>query len=874
MLPAFPLLLLAHAAAPARLRADSCWPHPTRPDSSVAATALGRRTAHASRVRDAAPTLDGRLDDPAWCLAAPFTASVMSSPAPGAIASLPTVTRVLFDDDAIYVGVRLWDPAPDSILAPYPRRDDETTSDWVFVELDTRHDRRSGFSFGLNPRAVQVDGLWYDDVNYDAAWNGVWQGASVVDSAGWSAEFRIPYSQLALAAGAPGTPLTWGINIYRYTPHRGESSNWSPRLPSVAGIVSHFNELDGLAVPPGHAPFDALPYVTVTGSRDPQSTETRTTAGADLRYRPSPSAVVALSLHPDFGQVEADPSEVNLTTFETFFPEQRPLFLESAQSFQFGAPLFYHSRGTTFDQESPFYSRRIGRTTSVSCPANATCSGPGPSSVLGALRVSARTAGGWSGALLNAWTDDVTGHGLAASGQPFSRQLDPVTQTTAARVTHESHDGRSALGAIGTWTTRFGMSDNVRNQLAEGAVVVGVDGRTRLGGDAWELTGSVLGSRVTGSAPLIQDLERRHGYARPDSVGLPPDSLAPATSLNGVAAQLAATRTHGSLQTGVAARLVTRGFESNDAGFQRNADWLLVTGSWTWLRYRPGHLIRRWSLGSSQLGAGWTLGGLRRSGVANLTGELEFRNYWGGTLAWDHEFGAADPEILRGGPALRLPPGDRVELTAHTDSRTRWQATLDLTAERAAATDSRRWEISPGVTAFITDRLQLGLAPTIGSAREGWQYLASPVDGAGVPHYLLGRLHQTTASLTARGTYAFSAHLTLQLYGQLFLSDGWYDDPKEVVAPRADAPDSRVTPLDDAAATALASAADFSDRELHVNMVLRWEFLPGSTLYLVWTHARIEDDPGRFALGHDLRALLDAPATNALQAKVSYWIGR
>ncbi|HET7603121.1 MAG TPA: DUF5916 domain-containing protein [Gemmatimonadales bacterium] len=867
------LLLLAHFIAPASARPDSCWQRPAEADSSAAIAALRVRTAHASRAGNAAPTLDGRLDDPAWCRAAPFTASVMSSPAPGAIASLPTVTRVLFDDDAIYVGVRLWDPAPDSILAPYPRRDDETTSDWVFVELDTRHDRRSGFSFGLNPRAVQVDGLWYDDVDYDAAWNGVWQGASTVDSAGWSAEFRIPYSQLALGAGAPGTPLTWGINVYRYTPHRGESSNWSPRLPSVAGIVSHFNQLDGIVVPPGHAPFDALPYVAVSGSRTPASTETRAAAGADLRYRLSPSAVAALSLHPDFGQVEADPSQVNLTTFETFFPEQRPLFLESAQSFQFGAPLVYHSRGTTFDQESPFYSRRIGRTTSDACPAGAECSRPGASSVLGAFRMSARTTGGWSAALLNAWTDDVASHGVAAGGQPFSRQADPVTQATAARVTHESGDGRSALGAIGTWITRFGMHDGASERLAQNAVLAGLDGRTRFGDDAWELTGSVLGSRVDGSAPMIQELERRHGYARPDSVGVLPDSLVPATSMSGMAAQVEATRTHGSLKSGVAARLVTRGFESNDAGFQRNADWLLVTGSWTWLRYRPGHRIRRWSIGSSQLGAGWTLGGLRRSGVANLTGELEFRNYWGGTLAWDHEFGADDPEVLRGGPAFRLPPRDRVELTAHSDSRTRWQATLDVTAEREAATRSHRWEVSSGITAFITDRLQLGLTPMIGFTREGWQYVGTPMDQAGVPHYLLGRLHQTTASLTARGTYAFSAHLTVQLYGQLFLSDGWYDAPKEVVAPRASDPGDRVRALGDTQAI-FVSAADFSDRELHVNAVLRWEFLPGSTLFLVWTHAREADDPAAFSLGHDVSTLLDAPATNALQAKVSYWIGQ
>ena len=185
--------------APLRAQQRSCWDTPPAPPGSLTRQlALGHRATHAVRIAGTAPTVDGRLDDAAWCSAPAATYSVMSSPAPGTVASLPTVTRVLYNDDAVYFGVRLWDPHPDSILAPYPRRDDENISDWVFVELDTRHDRRSGFSFGLNPRGVQVDGLWYDDVNYDPAWNGVWQGASARDSLGWSAEYRIPYSQLAL----------------------------------------------------------------------------------------------------------------------------------------------------------------------------------------------------------------------------------------------------------------------------------------------------------------------------------------------------------------------------------------------------------------------------------------------------------------------------------------------------------------------------------------------------------------------------------------------------------------------------------------------------------------------------------------------------
>ena len=818
-------------------------------DSGRAREALGQRTAQAHRIPGPPPVIDGRLDDAVWCAAPSIGDLIQSSPNPGALATLPTQARVLFDDNAVYIGVRLNDPHADSIAAPYPRRDDENTSDWVFVEMDTRHDRRSGFSFGLNPRGVQVDGTWSDDVNYDAAWNGVWEGASAVDSAGWTAEYRIPFSQLALAAASPGAPLVWGLNIYRYSPHRGESSNWSPRLPSVAGIVSHFNALDGLTSPPGRSRLELLPYAAVTGTRRPGTTDAATATGGELRYRPSPSTSIALSVHPDFGQVEADPSQVNLTTFETFLPEQRPLFLESGQLFQFGAPLTFASRGTSFDQESPFYSRRIGM------PSASAAEAPG---VLGAFRLSGRTSNGWTGGFFDAWTG--------------TTHANPLTSFSAGRVVRELNGGRAAVGMIATYTARPGMDALNGGLAARTAVAIGADARTRLGGDAWELTGSVLATDVSGSEGYLDELRHapRHGYGRPDSVNEMPAPLPPAASLTGLAAQLGASRTSGAVQGGVAVRIVTQGFETNDIGFQRNADWLLVTANWHYFKYRPGHFIRRWSFGSDQIGAGWTLGGLRRAAVANLNGKVDFRNYWGFTLGLDREFPVDDPEVLRGGPALRLPPRSRISLGGYTDTRKRWQATFDAAAELEPATDSHDLSIAPGVAAFVSDRLQLGVSPVLAFAREGWQYVSTQPDADGVPHYFLGTLRQTTASLTTRATYAFSSHLTLQLYGQVFLSDGQYREFKEVVAPMAPGTADRVSAADPAG---IGVAPDFADRELNINLLARWEFRPGSTLFLVWTHARSATAVAPFALGGDLRRLWRAPGVNALQAKISYWIG-
>ena len=402
---------------------------------------------------------------------------IQSRPNPGAIASLATVARVLFDDDAMYVAVRAYDAHSDSIRAPYPRRDDEVSGDWIFVEIDSRFDHRSGFSFGVNPRGVQVDGTWWNDVNYDPAWNGIWQSAARIDSLGWTVEFRIPFSQLALSKATPGAAMTFGMNVYRTTPHAGETSNFAPRLPTVVGVVSHFNELRGLVVPPRRDRFDIDPYVATT-----QSSGHAAAAGGDIRFRPTSSTAVALTVHPDFGQVEADPSQINLTTFETFLPEQRPLFTEGAEVFQFNSTLSFASRGTSFDNESPFYSRRIGRKPHGACPALAIdCDAAGTSTVLGALRASGRNANGWAGGMFHAWTNSADASFLDTTGTLHHSQIEPLTDFTVARASREFNSGAAAIGGMTTVVDRVGMNDAMRAMLPARAVTTGIDARTRFG---------------------------------------------------------------------------------------------------------------------------------------------------------------------------------------------------------------------------------------------------------------------------------------------------------------------------------------------------------------------------------------------------------
>lgn len=877
------LLLALLSLVPIRLEAQSpdCWQPLTPPgadDTVRLSQARGLRTVQAQPVVGPAPVIDGKVNEAVWCSAVPATDFVQSRPAPGRVATLPTSARILYDAGAVYVAVRLFDPHPDSLLSPYPRRDDEVTSDWVFVELDTRFDRRSGFSFGLNPRAVQVDGSWWDDGNYDPAWNGVWQGAAAVDANGWSAEFRIPFSQLALERSTPGAPLTWGLNIYRTTPHSGETSNWSPRLPTVTGVVSHFNRLEGLVAPARGAGLELVPYGAVTGVSAPTGSPDGVSNrfGGDIRIRPSASSAALVSLHPDFGQVEADPSQVNLTTFETFLPEQRPLFVEGADIFQFSTGLNFASRATSFADESPFYSRRVGRTPRATLPSGLLTSDvPSATTILGAARVSTRTSSGWSGGAFQALTDRVEGIVLDTLGR-HRVQLEPLTSFSVLRATRESGEGNSAIGVMLTGVNRLGRSRRIDSLLPGTALVAGTDARWR--GKGYELAGYILGSRVSGSATAIADLraEPRHGYNEQGG-----DSTGVHHSLEGVSAQARLARTEGNLLWGVAGRLVTPGFEANDIGFQRNADWLLIAGDWQYQRFRPGRWLRRWAIGSSNLGLGWTTRGELRAATGNLTLSGDLRNYWGGSLSYRHEFPIGDPEVLRGGPALDLPSRDRMVAQLYSDTRRRWQFSWTATGEQETASGSRRFSLAPGFSAFITDRLQLGLNPSVAWIREGWQYVAQPRDQAGHPRYILGRLDQREASLTSRATYAFSSHLTLQWYAQAFVSSGEYrrflevrrSKPGPIAAERVTRDSIGVYRVDPGTDSSVAFGDPaFSERVLNLNLVLRWEFLPGSTAFLVWTEERRNQSRGPFDLGRDLHRLVNAPATDALQLKVSYWI--
>lgn len=859
------------------------------PAGGVAAeAALAPRRLVAKRLSGPAPVIDGRLDEPAWAEAETASDLVQRQPEPGALSRLRTEARVLYDADALYVGVRLYDPKPETITAPYPRRDDEITSDWAFVEIDSRHDRRTGFSFGVNPRGVQADGAWFGDSQYDSAWNGVWESAARIDAEGWQAEFRIPFSQLVYTAEDPAPDGTaaarFGINVYRYNPSRGESSNWSPRLPSLAGIVSHFNELL-LRVPARRPRLELAPYASTTASGGRASAS----GGLDLRAGLGPAFTVTGALHPDFGQVEADPSEVNLTTFETLFSERRPLFVENAGLFAFDLGLPLVSRDDSFAAESAFYSRRIGRPPRLRLPEGVTpLETPESATLLGAAKLTGRTATGWSVGGLYALTGSESARYLDAAGSAGTARVEPVTQFALARVSRDFRGGASAVGGFASLVDRSGMTPELEALLPERSLAAGLDARHRFGGGRYEATGFLVGSRVEGSPEAVAGLLRGPGHytQRPDAPHL--DTGPPGPAASGFAAQARIARVGGEhWRFALAGRAASPRLELNDAGFQRNADWLVAFASLGYQQDRPSGPFRRWAVGSGQLAAGWSFGGERRAAVVNLFANADLRSYWGGSLSYDHELPALQTEALRGGPALLLPSRDALALSLYTDSRRTSQLSLDVKGFREAATGSRRLSLAPTLSLRASDRLALSLGPSFEWTTDGWHYVGTAV-AAGSPHYVLGRLEQATASLTARLDLAFSPRLSLQLYAQPFASRGRFDELQQVAEPRAARTADRLWPFGPGQVaegpaglrldlgpdgSALLPDPSYRVRDLRANLVLRWEYRPGSTLFVVWSqdrHADLAGEPG-FAPGRELLGAFDAPPRNTLLVKLSYW---
>ncbi|HYH83066.1 MAG TPA: DUF5916 domain-containing protein, partial [Longimicrobium sp.] len=509
-----PAAAQALSAESASARASSAQPRGATPG----APARTLQAAPATAIR-----VDGRLDEAAWATAPAAGEFVQQQPDEGKPGTERTEARVLIDGEAIYVAMRMYDPHPDSILGQLTRRDQGSTSDGARVFIDSYNDKRTAFVFGLNPKGVKDDFLRFNDAEgIDYGWDAVWDGAARVDSAGWTAEFRIPLSQLRFSA-ASVTGGRFGVNFRRYIARRGETSFWAPIPATSNAFVSLFGELEGLRGIRQGRRLEMMPYVSTKVDHLPTAdrsafagaTSFTPSVGADLKAGLPGGLTLSATINPDFGQVEVDPAVVNLSAFETFFEERRPFFVEGADIFQFGSMNNFNNYGTL----EFFYSRRVGRQPQGAVRVDGVTDqhAPDASTILGAAKVSGKV-GGWSVGLMDALTSREAADYRLGDGVDRRYAVEPLTNYFVGRVRRDFQRGSTVVGGMLSGVTRDLKGDEFDPYLRSRAWVAGVDGSHAWKNREWTLSGYLAASRVNGSEDAIARTQRSSAryFNRPD----------------------------------------------------------------------------------------------------------------------------------------------------------------------------------------------------------------------------------------------------------------------------------------------------------------------------------------------------------------------
>jgi hypothetical protein len=838
---------MSFAAAILAVQTASSPPPSTGPNAT---TAVARRAS-------TPPVIDGKDNDEVWRLAPVIKDFRQFQPTEGADPSFATEAKVAFDDRNFYVFVRAFDSHPDSIKQLLARRDVRICCDQIKIMIDSYHDRRTGFEFAVNPAGVKRDYAMYgDDQQEDDAWDAVWEVGTQVDAQGWTAEFRIPLSQLRYAH-APSN--TFGFAIWRdIDRHGGERVSWPLYRTSRRGTVSQLGDivgLDGLAAP---RRLELAPYAVVKNVPRPGfQRDQQYTAGADIKYGITSNITVDATVNPDFGQVEADPSVVNLTSFETFFQERRPFFVEGTGIFNFSV----NCNIVNCSSEGLFYSRRVGRDPQLrGLYGDATS--PNASRILGAAKITGRLPGGLTIGAVEGVTQRTNG--------PGDRTIEPFTNYGVLRLQQDYRNGKSGIGFMATavnrtldqWTTDF-----LRNRAYVGAV----DFRHRFHNDRYEISGSFDLSTVGGSPAALARTQRNstHNYQRPDD-DVTFDSTR--TSLNGHAEELLLTKQSGFIRFQTSYMRRSPGFEINDLGilFRSDQQGWNNWGSFNW--QKPNTLFQRafWNFNWWQF---WTTGdGLPTDRAANTNFHGQFRNQW-----WIHAGGTIGnlgnifcDRCARGGPALRSDQYIAPWIGLQYDQRAAIVPQVFVSYFKGDRGHSQSTNVNPQVDVRVSSQFRgsvsFNATHNISDAQD-----LNPVTDATGTHYLFAHLDQLTTSMSFRIDYTATPTLTVQVYAAPFVSKGRWSNVRELSStPRASGYDARFQPFTG------PGPGDFNAKFFNSNFVVRWEYRPGSTLFLVWNQGRDDFEPtaGTKNVFGDFKTLFKAYPRNTFLIKASYWLNR
>ena len=855
-----------------------------------------QKTVHAIRANGPI-SIDGVLKETAWQEEG-YSDFIQSDPTDGAQPTEKTKVWVAYDEKSLYVAARLYDSQPELITCRLGRRDDFVDSDWFIFAVDPYYDRRSGYQFAVNPAGSIVDWTLYNDEWNDTTWDGVWEWKALIDEEGWTVEIRIPYNQLRFPKKEE---YVWGVNFRRVIKRKNEEICfvWVPKEDS--GYVSRFAKLLGIqGIRPGrHIEF--LPYSVVQAQYSPEESgnpfETGNkylgNAGFDLKIGLKSNLTLDTTLNPDFGQVEVDPAVINLSDYETYFSEKRPFFIEGSNIFdQFGQGGATSNSSINWSSPSFFYSRRIGRTPQGYVEQDGYVNFPDRSTIFGAFKLTGKVGEGWNVGFINALTAREYAE-IDSGGERFKEEVEPFSYYGVLRTLKEFNEGKQGLGFIATSVVRDLRNENLEGILNKNAFSLAIDGWTFLDKNkTWVLGGWIGGTRVEGSQTAILELQQSslHYYQRPDATHIEVNEEA--TALSGWGGRFYINKQKGNFFFNAAFGALSPGFDPNDVGFQFGTSdlinaHLLLGYNWP----HPGKIFRNWYIFGGPF-RNYDFGGNKTWDGYLLAVQGQFLNYWGFNTMLAYNPQTISNTLTRGGPLALIPSGYEIDFDLTTDSRKQIViSTYQYYYSRP--TDGYSWSGSVSLRWKPRTNISFSIGPDYYVRKSSIQWVTNVDDPLMIEtfgtRYVFGGYFQRMLSSNIRLNWTFNPRLSLELYLQPLLAVGKYDQFKELASPKkyeynlfgedgstisySDSTEEYTVDPDGPGPAPDFSFAnpDFNFKSLRGTIVLRWEYLPGSILYFVWTQNRADEaNPGDFNFRRDMGDLFTAPGDNIFLIKISF----
>ncbi len=830
------------------------------------------------------PVIDGVLDDAAWDIVDWGTDFIENEPDENTPPTFQTKFKIVYDAKNLYVALKALDSAPDSIVNRLSRRDG-FAGDRINVLIDSYHDQRTGFVFTVTSAGVKGDEIATengDDI--DDSWNPVWYTKTAIDKDGWTAEMKIPLSQLRFGESKE---QIWGLNVVRRIFRKNETSVWQ-RIPvDAAGFVSEAGELHGLIDLIPQKQLEIQPFTVIQYDSYPQEGNNPFRDGSDFKLNGGLDAKIGitndltldLTVNPDFGQVEADPAAITLDGFEIFFREQRPFFVENKNIFDFRLG---------GNQDNLFFSRRIGRTPqgSATTSAGEFVDQPANTTILGAAKFSGKTKDGWSIGVLESVTSKEFAK-IDANGDRRKEIVEPLTNYFVGRLQKDLNNRNSYVGGIFTATNR--QLDGNLDFLRKAAYTGGLDFKHQWKDRKYYLEGNVIMSHVEGSATAIKNTQESltHLFNRVDASHVEVDPTR--TSLTGTSGRIEYGKAgSGHWRYSVGANWRSPELELNDIGFLRQADEIRQYASLRYRTLKPFGKFRSWNAGANMFTTYDFEGNYNRIQY-RLTSFAELKNNWAMEAGFIHKPRIFTNTILRGGPRWRFSEENISFFFMNSDNRKKLRFFGGYVYSQAKENNFSFLRFEAGVTYQPTDALTISVNPEYSKNPNRTQYVTE-TNFNGTSRYILGTIDQQTLSGSIRLNYTINPNLTIQYYGQPFVSRGKYEQFKFVTDASADILADRFQSLTntqvtfddnddtyyidenlDGSTDYEIGNPDFSFVQFRSNLVVRWEYIPGSEVFLVWSQGVTgSGDPTEHLFANLDNQILGQKKENSFLIKATY----